>query len=262
MTVIACLKWTVPPGSDDRFGGISAADAAALEWALRLGEQWRQPVVAVALGPAAAARALRDALACGAEAAHRIDASTRLASATVGAALADLAAELQARVVCCGDYSSDRGTGSVPAFIAAELDTPQALGLVGLEIGVDHLVGLRRLDGGRRERVRLTGRCVISVEGGTATLRRAPLGALLDTPAARLHVHPGPTAAVEDHPVRPYRPRPRVCPAPAGDTALARIRSLLTSSERPARHSDPIQLEPSAAAERILAALTDWGYLP
>ena len=40
-----------------------------------------------------------------------------------------------AGLVLCGDLSADRGSGSVPAFLAAHLGAAQALGLVAVELG-------------------------------------------------------------------------------------------------------------------------------
>ena len=86
--------------------------------------------------------------------------------------------EAGATMVWCGDHSLDRGSGSVPAYLAAELGLAQALGLVEVEVAAGAaLTGLRRLDRGRRERLALDGDGVISVEGATAQLRRASLAA-------------------------------------------------------------------------------------
>ena len=76
----------------------------------------------------------------------------------------------------------DRGTGSVPAFLAHELGNAQALGLVEVDTGhaVDRAVDcacVRRLDGGRREVLDVAAPAVLSVEGSVRRLRRAPLAA-------------------------------------------------------------------------------------
>src|SRR5207344_3285159 len=81
--IAACLKWVdrrpqVDPldahvSTDARTAGMSAADAAALEWALRAGAAWGQPVLAVTAGPAEADTVLREALAAGASRAIRVD---------------------------------------------------------------------------------------------------------------------------------------------------------------------------------------------
>ena len=71
MSVAVCVKWVdlrpeVDPLTgvvrhDARTTGLSDADQAAIEWALRAGEAWGEPVVAVTAGPDAADAALRDA---------------------------------------------------------------------------------------------------------------------------------------------------------------------------------------------------------
>jgi len=263
VTIAACLKWFMPSGGDERYGGISPADSAALEWALRLGAAWSQPVVVVALGPPVVEGCLRNAMACGASRAIRIDAPITLDSTDVAAALATVVDGLGASIVCCGDYSLDRGTGSVPAFLAARLGARQALGLVDLDIVGDTVVGGRRLDGGRRERVVITAPGVLSVEGATSTLRR---GALSATLAARTRpidvVRPPTTTPPGEAVAHPYRPRARVLPAPTGESSLDRVKALLASGVAPAAHGDSVTLDPSAAADRIVAALTEWGYLP
>ena len=76
-------------------------------------------VEVVCLGPPAADDVLRDAIAVGADSVTRIDAAPDLDSATVATALAQ---QLHgADLVVCGDASVDRGTGSVPAYLAGEL---------------------------------------------------------------------------------------------------------------------------------------------
>jgi electron transfer flavoprotein beta subunit len=166
--------------------------------------------------------------------------------------------------VFCGDYSFDRGTGSVPAFLAHRIGAAQALGLVDVVLGAEPATAsvLRRLDGGRRDRLTVVGPAVLSVEGSTAMLRRAPLRSLL----ARREVAVVTSASAPTHDApavsRPYRPRPRALPAPAGANALDRVRSLISAAGAAASsHGDPIVLDPDEAADRILAALVEWHYL-
>jgi len=278
ITVAVCLKWVdrrvdadallraaVP---DERFAGVSAADQAALEWALRYRDDVGVPVrvLAVTVGPAAAETVLRDALAAGAEGAIRIDMPFGAPSRFVAGALATVVAG--ARFIWCGDASFDRGTGSVPAYLAADLGIAQALGLVAIELpaagheNVERVRALRRLDGGRRERVSIEGPAVISVEGSTAMLRRAPLRGLLRPPPVEVVSPATPQLPVQVHEARPFRPRARTFAPPSGATALERIKSLTSAGSAPNTHGDSVTLDPPAAAERILAALAEWGYLP
>ncbi len=269
--IAVCLKWVdrrpdparaiVVAEPDERFAGVSAADQAALEWALRQRDRVGGEVVALTVGPSAAEAILRDASAAGADRAIRIDLAFGAPSRTVATALAGVVGE--ASTIWCGDYSFDRGTGSVPAFLAHDLGVAQALGLVAVEFTDAGIVALRRLDGGRRERLSITRPAVLSVEGSTALLRRASLRNLLASPIIE-RVGAGGGHADALHPVeaRPYRPRPRVLPAPAGATALDRVRSLTAAGSATAAHGETVTLEPAAAADRILAALVEWGYIP
>ena len=276
-TIAVCMKWvdrrvdadvvlqTALP--DERFAGVSASDQAALEWALRCRDGWGAEVVAVTVGPAAAESVLRDAMAAGADRAVRVDLPFDAPSRVVAVALAAVVAD--AHTVWCGDASFDRGTGSVPAFLAGALGVAQALGLVAVHLptsGDQPIGALRRLDGGRRERLSIDGRAVISVEGSTALLRRAPLRGLLSKPPIEIVTVPTPmpssTTSGHMHDARPYRPRARTFAPPAGVTALERIKALTSAGSAPATHGDSVTLDPPAAAERILSALAEWGYLP
>jgi electron transfer flavoprotein beta subunit len=252
--IVVGWKWA-PVVADGRAPGTSAADRAALELALS-----GDGVVVVSVGPPPAERGLREALAAGATRAVRVEAPAGLAGSAVATAVAGLAAG--ARWVLCGDISADRGTGSVPAFLAAELGLAQALGLVAVDVADDErLRGVRRLDGGRREVLSIEPPAVLSVEGAVARLRRAALPDELAAARAEIEVIAGPAGPVEAAAaVRSYRPRPRERPAPEGE-ALDRVRRLTATGSAPAAHAETVVLEPPAAADRILTALRVWGYL-
>lgn len=263
--IVACLKWTSAEGDDDRFTGVSPADQTALEVALQLGEAFDMEVVAVSAGPMGAEAVLRDALACGAARAHRLDDLRLSESRDVGAALADVVGD--ARVVVCGDHSLDRGSGSVPAYIAHRMRAAQALGLVSLDLTASSpsaLSAVRRLDGGRREIVSVPTPCVISVEHSVASLRRGSLRRALAADTAQIRVD-GPSRTGVDRPavvgqISPFRPRARVLPAPVGADSLDRIRQLTDAGSAPSR-GETVHLPPREAAERIVATLRQWGYL-
>jgi electron transfer flavoprotein beta subunit len=254
--------------ADRRWAGVSAADEAALEVALTIanereaaGDEEPTDIMVICLGPAGADDVLRDALAVGATSVIRVDSSTELDSRVVAIALA---AQLDDRdLVLCGDYSLDRGTGSVPAFIAGELSSAQALGLLEVRPAADATSRavrvVRRLDGGRREILEVTPPAVLSVEGSAASLRRASLAASLAARSAPVETVRGPHGRLPEAEVHPYRPRARVVPAPAGGS-LDRVRQILDigGSET---HAELVTLDPAAAAVKILDQLRDWGYL-
>jgi electron transfer flavoprotein beta subunit len=281
--VAACLKWvdtrpeidalTGAVHGDDRFRGASSADLAALEWAMRIAERTAGTVLAVSAGPAPAERLLRDAMAAGAAQVLRVDLPADAPSETVAAALAAELREHEVDLVVCGDWSIDRGSGSVPAFLAGELGAAQALGLVALSVPERPADGAvadvvleveRRLDHGRRERLRVLAPAVLSVEGGAAELRRAPLRAVLDAetsviPSVRPGHLPRPVATVVGR--GPFRPRARELPPPAADlTPRERILEL-TGAHLDAEPPRTITADADEAAELLVDHLKRWGYL-
>lgn len=258
--IAVCWKW-VAPGGDPRWAGVSESDRAALELALQLRAVTGDDITVVTVAGPGAEGALREALAVGAARVVRIDAPADLSSAAVASALAPVVAD--ARWVLCGDASADRGSGAVPAFLAAELGVAQALGLVAVTPPADATApvhAVRRLDGGRRELLAVTAPAVLSVEGAAARLRRAGLPAELRARTAPVDVVPGPHGPI-DRPdeVRPDRPRARALAAPSG-SALERVLQLTDAVGAPATTHELVTLDPPAAADRILAALAEWGY--
>jgi electron transfer flavoprotein beta subunit len=264
MTITVCIKWVLPNrDGDERFAGISLADQAAVETGLSVAEALNDTCTVVTVGPPAAEASLRDALACGAHDVVRIDGSADTDSAETARLLAEHC--VHSRFIVCGDYSADRGSGSVPALIAARLERGQALGLIDVRIVGESLSVVRRLDGGRREKLSIVGPAVISVEGSVARLRRASLRATLAAGEAHIDVisNDGSGALrrnAETVPPRPYRPRARVVPSPSGSSALDRVRQITDTSSSKG-HGETVVLSPEDAASRILESLRAWGYL-
>jgi electron transfer flavoprotein beta subunit len=252
--------------ADARWAGVSPADEAALEVALSMRDlaDAGSTVEGVTLGPPAAGATLRAALAAGADRAVLIDASPVCGGSRVADALAATLAGVDQ--VWCGDYSLDRGTGSVPAFLADRLGAAQALGLVGVDLETWRqgapLRVVRRLDGGRREVLDVRTPAVLSVEGSVASLRRASLAATITAKSAPVGVVAGPTAEADEDAgmVSPYRPRARVLLPPAGGP-LSRVRDILHVGAADQSHSETVTLDPHDAAARIIAQLAEWGYL-
>ncbi len=264
MKIAVCWKWVSldrEREADRRWSGVSAADEAALEVALSIADGAGPSEVAViCLGPPSADDVLREAIAAGATSALRVDASTELDSQVVATALAEHLADRD--LVVCGDYSLDRGTGSVPAFLAGELAIAQALGLLEVHTAADAAGAfrvVRRLDGGRREVLDVRPPAVLSVEGSVASLRRAPLAASLSARNAPVATARGPHGRLPEAEIHPYRPRARVLPAPTGGS-LDRVRQILDVGGSDA-HAELVTLDPVAAASKILEQLRDWGYL-
>ncbi len=264
--------------------GLTPADAAALEHALRIAEAWGGRVLAVSVGPKSIDPVLHEVAALGVDVV-RIPADDEGDGHRYVAELADdegtLAKILAAAIrpsgvpdlVLCGDRSVDRGTGALPAYLAHELHASQALGLVALEPGSPgNLIVERRLDAGWRERLRVRLPAVCSVEGAGVRLRRASL-------AGALAVNGVPTpvdyslavaeAAGHDTGLRdvhiggtlPYAPRTRALPPPEGDDPRLRLLSLTGAL---VAHEPPTVVYPADAAEAadvLLAFLTRHGYV-
>jgi electron transfer flavoprotein beta subunit len=273
--VVACLAPTdlhsqVDPLSgevavDWRRSDLTAADQAALELALQAAETWGLPVLAVAAGPPHMDGVLREAAALGASV-------LRLAwtgdpwgdSRGLGRALAAaISAHAHPVFVFCGDRSPLRGTGEIPALLAAELGAAQALGLVSLAIEPTpaSLVAERRLDGGWREKLRVEAPAVCSVEAAGVRLRRASLASALSAAEAPVPVVVPPAIAGGPRAgsPRPYRPPTKVVAAPLGDTRdrLLALTGALVSQDPP-RLVGPV--DPATAAGELFDYLQRHGY--
>ncbi|MCW2673254.1 MAG: Electron transfer flavoprotein alpha/beta-subunit [Frankiales bacterium] len=251
---------------DPRTAAFSASDAAAVEHGLRIGSAWGARTLVVTAGGVECEGPLREVLSLGAEV-RRVPTRGSYVDelATDERALAKaLVAAIGARpeLVLCADRSTDRGTGALPAFVAHELGVVQAPGLVSLELDGEDLVAERRLDYGRRERMRVPLPAVCSVEAAGTRLRRASLPASLaaaraDVPVADVPV-PGPAVRVLG--ARAARPRPRHLPAPTGSSRerlLALTGALL--SHEPPTVVGPV--EAPEAADALLEFLARNGYL-
>jgi electron transfer flavoprotein beta subunit len=247
--IVACLRWTdLHPAVDpltgavaNGSGGFAPADLAALEHALRRGG-----ARAVCVAPADAE--LREVRAL----VPVVHVEWAAGEETSGSALVRaLVPLLRGALVLCGDH------GALPALLAHALGVPQALGVVELREGG---VVERRLDQGRRERLRIGGPAVVSVEAAGVRIRRAPLAALLeDREIAR--VVPAPARErITVTATLPFRPPPRVVAPPEGG-AGARLRQLTGADQA---REPPAVVGPASASEAagaLLGFLERHGYL-
>lgn len=297
--VVACLRITdLRTGIDPLTGavtrdplgvGLTAADGAALEHALRIAEAWSGRVIALAAGPASIEPVLREALALGIEVvripladeedglgySRELAGDERWLARALAAALAPHG---PVDLLVCGDRSVDRGTGALPAYLAHELGAAQALGLVALEArshaGERVLLAERRLDAGWRERLRVPLPAVCSVEGAGVRLRRASLSGALSAEGVAVPVASSPPVAAAVDPAvsapvagdmqigvtTPFRPRTRIVPAPDDDDPRIRMLALTGAL---AAHDPPTVVEPADATEAVdvlLAFLERHGY--
>jgi electron transfer flavoprotein beta subunit len=243
----------------DPHGGLSASDRCALELALRVAEAERRPVRAVTAGGPESDAVLRQALESGVSDVVRVALHPDAPSADVAAALA--VQVRSARFVFCGDYSLDRGTGAVPAFVAGHLRCAQVLGAASVQWVEGSLHIERRLDRGRRERVVATAPAVVSVDGGLPPLRRSSLSLVLQGDRAEIPVTAHQPAEPEAGRTLPFRPRPRVLDGP--DPRLPPRARLLTLSGALTVFDPPRVVVASAedAADELLSFLVARGYL-
>jgi electron transfer flavoprotein beta subunit len=268
--VVACLRITdLRPEVDpltgsvrrDAWGiGLSAADGAALEHALRIRDAWSGRLLAVAAGPATVEPVLREVAALGASVlripapdlgiehgyARDLGADEHELARTLAAALRPWG---RASLVLCGDRSVDRGTGALPAFLAHELGAAQALGLVALEVapaGDGVLVA-----GTRLRRASLAG--ALAAEGMTVPVEQVRSAEAVEAEEGRGQVQVGPSRA--------FTPRTRVLPAPEG--ADPRLR-LLALTGALVSHDPPTIVGPvgsAEAADELVGFLVRHGYL-
>ena len=280
--VAACIKWVdLRPELDPvqgslapslHGGGFSAADLSAAETALSLAQAWSGSAVLVCAGPANADRSLSDVAASGFSRTVRVDVPGQLATATVAELLVRTLGQtdLDVDLVVCGDMSYDRSSGAVPAMLAHHLDFCQALGLLSVqpmsgEPAENHtILATRRLDGARRERIKIPIPAVISVEGGIATLRRAGLHESMGEAAraeARVEIRGGHIHGQSDPPrTTPWRPRARTLAGPSGESSFDRILEL-TGSLSDTSPPRTVKADPAEAARMIIESLSEWGYL-
>lgn len=262
----------------DRWGiGLSGADAAALESALRLRDHRGGRIVALTVAGPLADDVLREVWA------HDVDVlridppeATEGTPHELGGDERALADQLlhalgtlgHVDLVLCGDRSHDRGTGALPAYVAHELDCTQATGLVELDtepVGTDALHGVRRLEGGWRERLRIPLPAVCSLEGAGVRLRRASLAGALAVEGRPVPVHVTPVPSVSGSPCHvgapvPLRPPARHRPAPSSSEARLRLLELTGAL---VAHEPPTVVGPvdaSTAVDEFLSFLARHGY--
>lgn len=243
---------------DLRSRGFSPADQAALAIGAEFATHHGVPLRVLTVGTATDAPLL-------AEFAARVDAPAVLLVAAAdehlsGRISSETVAELLTReltseaIIVAGDHSLDRGSGSVPARVAEHLGVPQALGL--LEVDGTRSEAWRRLSGGRRERLRLEPRGVVSVEAGAGRAPRASPSALVARRVTQVPV----TVEIGPSPkYAPYRVPAARLPEPREPVAARRAMEVI-GALTPVRAREVLVAEPSAAATAILDRLHAWGY--
>lgn len=177
---------------------LNAADACAVEAAVRLKEQLGGTITVLTVGPADSEGALRAALAIGADSALRLwdeqGSSDEWGPFTIAATLA---AAIQHEntspdLILCGDSSSDWASGIVGPALAELLDLPQITHVAQLKVSqtepVPTLQITRKLEHGYRELLEAELPLLLTVTGGLNEPRYPSLPAHLAALKAKLPV--------------------------------------------------------------------------
>lgn len=155
---------------------INEPDAYALEEALRQKEAHSGEVVALTVGPARAAQALREALAKGADrAVHVVGEASDLDPYAVAEAITRAIAGESYDLILTGLQSEDTGFGQSGVIVAELLGTPHATIIMQIEASDGRVRVKRELEGGRFQWVEMPTPAVLTIQSGINKLRYATL---------------------------------------------------------------------------------------
>ena len=145
---------------------INPDDKAAIESSLQLKEQCGAHVTVITMGPPQAEKALREALAMGADEAHLITdrvfgGSDTLATSTIIAAAVK---KLGCDLVLCGRQAIDGDTAQVGPQIAEHLDIPQITYAAGISYNPENgKLTVKRQFEDRYQTLEVSGLCLVTV---------------------------------------------------------------------------------------------------
>lgn len=294
MHIIVCIKQTPDSSSVyidpitgqvdyERFVQVlNAADACAVEAAVRLREQFGGQVTVVALGPQDAEGALRAALAIGADSALRLwnaQAET-WGTFTVAAALGAWVKsyiEPAPDLILCGDAASDWASGIVGPALAERLGLPQITGVVRIEAGAQDeklatiLRLTRKLERGYRELLESRLPLLVTVTAELNEPRYPSLPAHMAALAAKIPVidllsldntlgqdETDETTILEMH---TPRPRPKHIAAPdSHHSAFERIGEIISGGAT-GRQTKLVEGSPDELAQILVKFLRNRGFI-
>ncbi len=261
---------------------LNAADACAIEAAVRLKEQFGGQVTVVMLGPRDAEGALRAALASGADSALRLWNAQAEAWGpfTVAAALA---AYLKSHttptfdLLLCGDAASDWSSGIVGPALAEQLALPQITGVIRLEAYAQDgklattLHVTRKLERGYRELLEAQLPLLITVTGELNEPRYPSLPAHMAALAAKIPVidplsldntlgrdESDETTILEMH---TPRPRPKHIATPGSHhSAFERIGEIISGGAT-GHQTKLVEGSPGELAKALVEFLRDKGFV-
>ena len=292
MHIMVCIKQTpdsssvyVDPVSGqvdyERFVQVlNAADACAVEEAVRLRERFGGSVSVITLGPEDAEGALRAALALGADTAVRLWTSQagEWGPFTIARALAAYISEhALPDLLLCGDASGDWASGIVGPALAEWIDLPQVTGVTHIETQASHegiattLRVTRKLERGYREILEASFPLLVTVTGELNEPRYPSLPAHLAALKANIPVidpltldsafaenEVDETTILELH---TPRPRPRRIAAPdSHHSAFERIGEIIAGGAT-GRKTTLVEGPPEELANMLVRFLKQKGFL-
>ncbi|MBK8185371.1 MAG: electron transfer flavoprotein subunit beta/FixA family protein [Candidatus Competibacteraceae bacterium] len=286
MHIAVCLKHVPDPSTVevDPLTGLLAedrvlymlnpADESALELALRL-RPANGTVTALSVGPIEADALLREALAAGVERAARVwDAELGPLKPALTSIL--LAATLRViglpDLVLCGGHSADRGSGTVPALLAEQLDWPAVTDVTRFEITEGRALAQRRLARGARAESEVQLPAVLGLDTERIRLRQASLPKLMQAQHAPIPLYSLEALdlspqdlhfpAMTLHEVMPPRPRARIMFAPdATASAQERVAQILSAGIAGKSGQKVEGGTPEQQADAIIDFLRQHGFL-
>jgi electron transfer flavoprotein beta subunit len=261
---------------------LNAADACAVEAAVRLKEQFGGQVTVITLGPRDAEGALRAALAIGADSALRLwnAQAEKWGPFTVAAALAAYLKNNTTPVpdlILCGDAASDWSSCIVGPALAEQLALPQVTGVMRLEAHTQDgklatiLRITRKLERGYRELLEAQLPLLITVTNELNEPRYPSLPAHMAALAAKIPVfdplsldsmlgqdETGETTILEMH---TPRPRPKRITAPdSHHSAFERIGEIISGGAT-GRQTKLVEGSPEELAKVLVEFLRKKGYV-
>ncbi|MCA8912817.1 MAG: electron transfer flavoprotein subunit beta/FixA family protein [Planctomycetes bacterium] len=192
MDIIVCIRRApttdarIKPGSDgktyDPAGvnyDISEYDKFAIEAAIQLKEKHSGQVTIISMGPSAATKEIRTAIAMGCDAAHLLVDDAQHDSWSTAQVLAAKIKELPHDIVLFGWNSVDNQSSATGQMVAELLDLPSVSVAVSLEVEDGKAKVERLAAGGNRERYDITLPAVITCQKGLNKPRSANMKGIM-----------------------------------------------------------------------------------
>jgi len=283
MDIVVCLKQVPDPSSvevnpltgrvtEERLVYITnPADLCALEAALRLKEEFGGKVSVINLGPFESERALKDALAMGADRVSRIwedDWENVSAPYLVAFALSSIIKKQPCDLILCGDGGGDFQASQVPAWISEFMELPLTTGIVELSVteSVKGITVKRKLEKGKRQVMECELPAILTVTKSLNKPRECTLPNLitsLQSSIPRVNLSLGTVARMIPEVVNQeiiyqtmaLAPEPQVIYTP--DTSLTGVERInaLISGPISRKKSEIVQGPPGEVAKRIIEFL-------